>query len=185
MAGWGFADKVRKMMEEMGRGGRELTVADIALALDLISDADKGPLYRVLCDFRKTGEVERIGSGVYRYAGKGRSAPPEKRLVMWRLLRARRVVSIEDLQELAGASLLYAQEWLLMLTRRNIVRMMDNGKYMMISDPVVMPANEDKAEYLRRHRMALKALDEAAQAIDAARTALSDDEEGRNDTATK
>lgn len=176
--GWGFADKVRKMMIEMGKGNPEVAVLDIALRLDLISKKERRPVYGAISDFQQAGEVERVRPGVYRYIGKSQ-AVPEKRAVMWRLLRARKVVTVADFQELAGVSEVYAHEWLSMLIRRGIVKMMGADKYRLLNDPIVMPENADKAEQLRRMRerkkKAIAALNAANIAMAEAMAILADD----------
>ena len=51
--------------------------------------------------------------------------------IMWRLLRARKVVTYDELQELAGASRPYAQEWMADLVREGIVKKLSKGRYML------------------------------------------------------
>ena len=175
--GWGFADKVRKIMVELGKGGREIAVADVALRLDLISKLEKRPVYGAMSDFMDAGEVERVRPGVYRYIGKKKDVP-EKRVVMWRLLRARRMVTISDLEELAGVCGEYARQWLTMLIRRGIVVRIGEDKYRLKNDPVVMPEDEDKAEQLRklraRNKQTLSAILAAQNALLAAGTAMTE-----------
>lgn len=156
-----FAGNVRAVALEIGAGGGEFTIADLAAdrRIDLVSDAEKRPLYRAIKDFMKAGEVERLRPGVYRLAGKRPGAPDLQR-VMWNVLRSRRqtgnAVTAEDLMELSGASRSYALEWLQGLARRGVVRRVSKpgqpGVWQMVSDPVEMPRNEEKAERLREFR---------------------------------
>jgi len=172
-----FAGKVRKIMQDLK--GREISTQDIAVMLDMVSDADKRVLYRILIDFRHSDEIERVKKGVYIY--KGKKCKPQLQEVMWRVLRDRRKVTVDDLVEMAGAEESYVKEWLQMLVRREIVRKYKNGNYLMIKDPVDMPRNEEKAQKLRRIRAkkkkALDALDKAVTAALEARMAVVEIEE--------
>jgi len=149
-----FADKVRKLCRELGAAGREFGTDELAERLDMVFAQHKKPLYKALHDFEKCGEIQRVRRGVYRY--KGKNKPPETQERMWRILRARRKVTVTDLQELAGADANYAREWLRMLGRNGVVKKAatTDGAFVfrMVSDPVVMPRNEKKAERLRRIR---------------------------------
>lgn len=169
-----FTDKVRKLVKTLGQT-REVKVSEVAIKLDLVGGQEKRLLYRALCDLQKAGEIERTRTGFYRWKGKA-PAKPEFQEVMWRILRARKVVTIEDLQELAGAKESYIKEWLCMLVRRDVVRKVKGGRYQLINDTVEMPRNEKKAARLRRMRAnktdALKALDKAHLAITEARKAI-------------
>ena len=147
-----FADKVRNICQRLGRGGREFTISDVAVELDLVFKKDKRPLYLTLKDFRKTGEVERVGEGIYLYKGRN-SQPVEIQRRMWRILRVRKKVTVADLQELADASAEYAREWLRNLMRNGVVKrkqLPDNTCiYRLVKDPVEMPRNVKKADKLR------------------------------------
>ena len=153
-----FAGKVRKLIAACPR---EFRTQEIAEKLDLVFDKEKQPLYQALRDFAETGEIKKIRQGVFVY--KGRKNPAQFQEIMWRFLRARKKVTIDDLVEISGAERKYAREWLLMLVRREIVRKYKNGNYLIIKDTVDMPRNEEKAQRLRRIRAekkkALDALD--------------------------
>lgn len=172
-----FAGKVRKIMQDLK--GREISTQDIAVMLDMVSDADKRVLYRILIDFRHSGEIERVKKGIYIY--KGKKCKPQLQEIMWRFLRARKKVTIDDLVEISGAEESYAKEWLQLLVRREIVRKYKNGNYLMIKDPVDMPRNEKKAERLRRIRAekkkALDAIDKVVTIALEARMAVVEIEE--------
>jgi len=157
MARTGLAARARQAMKGVGEKGREFTIVDVADRLDLISDSDKRPLYRAFCDFARSGEIERVKTGVYRYRGPGGGRKkPETRQVMWRLLRSRRVVTVADLQELSGAKEAYVLEWLQLMERNEIVKKIGPRKYQLICDPVVMPDDGEKAARLRRIRQEKK-----------------------------
>lgn len=76
--------------------------------------------------------------------------------IMWRLLKSRKVVSYDDLQELAGVSRSYAQEWMATLVRRKVVKKLDSGKYRLSEheEPVVstpcLPGNMPEAFKFQR-----------------------------------
>jgi hypothetical protein len=74
---------------------------------------------------------------------------------MWRVLRAKRTVTVEDLLMMAGAAGSYAREWLGMLEARGVVRKAGQ-KYVLIKDHVEMPENDAKAERLRALRARMK-----------------------------
>lgn len=119
------------------------------------------------------------------FAGKVRKLiaahPGELQEIMWRFLRARKKVTIDDLIEISGAGERYIKEWLQMLVRREIVRKYKNGNYLMIKDPVEMPRNESKAKRLRRIRAekkkALDAIDKVVALALEARMAVVEIEE--------
>ncbi len=117
---------------------------------------------------------------------------PNKREIMWRLLRMRRRVSVEDLMEMAGVSKDYAKQWLRVLVQREVVRKDQKpglpGAWRLINDQTEMPEDEDKAARLRnlrlQHKQAvnlidttIKSLQTASQALNQAREAINRMEE--------
>lgn len=145
-----FAGEVRKIIA--GTLG-EISISEISDRLGIALPKTKKRLYTTIRDLLRAGEIERRREGVYAWKEKARK--PERREVMWRLLRARIIVTVEDLQEMAGVSREYAEEWLRMLVKKEIVR--KTGKiYRLLSAPVEMPENTEKAGQLRdlRKRMA-------------------------------
>ena len=211
-----FADKVRKTMEQLGAGGTIALDERQGLALDerqglalderqglvtaeAIFDAlgvalkkSKDRTRTALRDLKRSGEIESAGRGVYRWLGKKRPEP-EIKIAMWKLLRARRVVTISDLRELAGASEAYAAEWLRTLAKRGIVRKIRKANpatYQLTKDTVELPSpsgqglpdftdNAMKLRELRKRRKeeALQSLERAAAAIADAKAALTSMEE--------
>lgn len=158
-----FANKVRKIIK--AHTGFSIKIPEIADKLDIISKTGKQPLYNALIDLREAGEIIRIKPGEYKWASK--PVKPQLREVMWRIFRAKKRVSIEDLRELSGASELYIKEWLGLLCRRGIARKTKAGIYLMIKDPVIMPDDDEKADKLRKIRLRKK--EEALAALDKAR----------------
>jgi len=170
-----FADKVRKVMEQLGGGDTLVTTDAIYDALGVALPESKRRVRTAIKDLKKSGEIESVDRGVYRWLGKTAPAP-EIREAMWKLLRARRVVTVDDLRELAGASKRYAREWLLTLAKHGVVRK-TGARYQLIKDTIVMPDLADNAEKLREIRRrkkaeALRSLEQAAAAIASAKTAL-------------
>ena len=173
-----MAGKIRKALHSLGAGGKEITSSDLAIKLDMVFDKEKQALYRALRDFVKSGEITRIRRGVYIYNTGNK--PPQLQEIMWRYLRAKKTVTIDDLVEISGASRDYAAEWIFMLERRKIVekiRLSGARKYRLISDPVIMPKDDKKAEKLKKlrrqkKREAFVALGEAQNAISRARKAV-------------
>ena len=174
----GLAGRVREALRSLGAGDREVESPALAIKLDMISDKEKQTLYRALRDFVKSGEITRIRPGIYLYNANKKL--PQLQEIMWRYLRAKKTIMIDDLMEISGASREYASEWIFMLARREIVEKIRLGgarKYRLISDPVIMPKNEDNAKKLRKlrkqkKREALVALGEAQNAISKARKAV-------------
>jgi len=173
-----YADKVRAALVKICRNSNTdtVTAAVVAAMMGLETHKAKQPLYATISDMKRRGELVPVGTGkkgVYRYV------PVKKnylRTVMWRLLRSRRKITVEDLQELAGASASYAREWIKMLEKREIVKEMDGGGYRLIEDTVEEPVNIERIEKLRNWReqrkQALTALDKASAAINQAKKTL-------------
>jgi len=185
--GWGYANTVRQELKRLGADGREVTNRELAMTLDLVSDADKRRMYRVLADLRKQNEIRRVRPGVCVYLGK--AGDDELKQKLWRVFRRLRTVTVDDLVELTGASEGYAKEFLRMLVKRDVARRIDDpkrqakSKYQMVSDPVKMPEDQEKARRLRKMRRqkkreALAALQAAELAIKKAK-ALIDEPESR------
>ncbi len=51
---------------------------------------------------------------------------------MWKILTARGAVTYDDLQELTGASRVYAQEWMATLVKRGVVKKLSDGRYRIV-----------------------------------------------------
>lgn len=167
-----FANKIRQAAKSLAPQG-DIKTAELGHAAMVQTPKEHKRMLNAVCEMVKAGEMERVSRGVYRYVGKKK--PAEAREVMWRLLRMRRRVSVEDLVEMAGASENYAKEWLQMLARLNVVRKFDNGIYQLINDTVEMPTDDDKAARLRlirANKKAMNALNNASAAITIARDAI-------------
>ena len=172
-----FADNIRKIVRELGAGGADVPIDAIFERMGIALYKTKRPVYGVLSDLKRAGDIRRVKRGVYAWGGK--TAPLEIRQGMWKVLRCRRTVTVEDLMELAAVSESYAREWLTALMNRAVVRRTDSGHYRIINDPVTMPDLDDNAQKLReirrRKKAALKSLQDAQYAITEARTLLEND----------
>lgn len=162
----GFADLVRRELEARGQGSVEdLTSAMVRSApAEMIAGRNVRMMVQsVLRDLVRSEEAIRVSDGVYRFGR--RKTRVELRQKMWTILRARRVVSVEDMEELTGASRSYALEWMRMLERQSIVKRLDDGKIQLLHDPIVMPCPMENAEKLRAWRQS-KARGEMVKAME-------------------
>lgn len=166
---------VRKALQDLAQQG-DITHGDIALKLDLVENKEKQPLYRILLDFIKRGECEKVGRGIIRYI-KTDPHPAKKTSCMYRLIRANKsgTVTVGDLMATCGVTKATASEYLGMLTKHGITRRISMpgnqpSKYQMVQDPGPgFVRNDANAEKLRRIRAAKK---EALEKMDAAGKAL-------------
>ncbi len=166
-----FAGKVRKIILDNGPIQR----CEIAEYLDLTTGRERSKLSGALCDMVKSNRIRRVKTGVYAAPVKEKSTP-KKQEVMWRVLRARKVVTANDLVELAGVTKGYAQEWLRTLVKWEAVRRLENGKHRLIADTVQPPLLTDNAIKLREIRRKAKeahvALDMASQSLERVRKTM-------------
>lgn len=151
-------------LDRLPDDGATVTADEISIAIHAVTRAEHKRVLNHLSDIVKSGRLLRVKNGVYRRPAGPRH--PEIREVMWRVLRMRRAVSVEDLQEMAGATAAYAVEWLRMLESRDMVRC-DGTTWRLLVDLVEMPADDAKAKRLRSLRAKKKA--EAMKDLEAAR----------------
>lgn len=166
-----FANLVREELQLRGRVSvAELTTLMVSKAApEQIAGRKVRPMVQaVMRDLLRSQEAARVTDGVYRWAG--RKEPVQLRQKMWSILRARRVVSIEDLMELAGSSRKYAQQWSRMLEGHELVRRLEDGRIQLVNDPVVMPDDATKAQKLKaiRIRKALEAMRQSMKELEEA-----------------
>ncbi len=168
-----FADKVRQALINLGGGVKPVSNDTLAEYLDLVGDRDKRPMYMALRDLCRSGEAQRVAPGRHLY--KGKTGGPDIRSAMWSVLRMRKTVNLDDLQELAGASRHYASQFMILLVRRGVVERIRRGSnwiYRLVQDPGPQtPEDNEKAAALRRLREAKKA---AIEQMDVAGRALID-----------
>lgn len=148
-----FAEKIRTAAKKLGQS---FTFPDLSNAANLRSSAEEKKMKSTMKDFINRGEMARIAPGEYRYVGRQKDkAEIEKRRVMWSLLKMRRIVSVEDLQELAGVSKDYALEWLLSLVKNEAARKITPAnptlpcRWQLIKDVDVMPEDEARKKKYR------------------------------------
>ena len=165
-----FANIVRELLQAKGRASvSELVTAIVAASPEHVHGRKVRPMVQaVMRDLLRSGEAARISEGEYRWAA--RKEPVQLRQKMWSILRARRVVSIEDLMELTGASRNYARAWTTMLEGHEVVRRLEDGRVQLVTDPVVMPSDVTKAEKLKaiRIRKALATVRDLAEQVQVA-----------------
>ena len=145
--------KIRAAAQEMGKDGSEFSAVELADRIGIQTFRDKQRMHWMVKDLKKRGIFVSIGVGVYRLAEQPKvKSDPEKRQVMWRFLRMRKTVSVGDLQEASGASRNYAMQWLRLLVRRGVVKVVGKGRWILIQDVVETPDDTEKAEKLRELR---------------------------------
>ena len=176
-----FAGRVRDACQYLGAYGNDIALQQLYDKVGVQTYEQRRQVRSVVADLCKSGELVRWGEGIYRVLQKP-PGKPQIQEVMWRVLRARRTVTLADMEELAGAAPTYATEWFKMLARRKIVRHLKNRSWQMVKDPgPTMPLNDEKAERLRNLRAkkkeALECMDRAFVAIAEARMAMSEMEE--------
>jgi len=66
------------------------------------------------------------------------------KIIMWPLLKIRKTMTYDDLQELAEVSRYYAQEWMATLIKRGVVKKIGNGKYRLIDPPRPEPGPKNR-----------------------------------------
>lgn len=173
-----------QVLAAVNKIGGEVTTTAIFHHLGLQTRAAEKKALNTLSDLFKAGRVVRVRPAVYAIpVGNCLTVPIQER--MWRVLRMRRSVTVADLQELAGASMDYAEDWLRMLHKREVVRRDDQpgnrpSLWTLVNDTVTMPDLDDNAAKLRdlRAKKVLQALDQAATAINEARQVIMTINEG-------
>jgi len=191
MAHQSFAKKVCDAVRQAADANGEVSASDLSCLLYLQTRKDHKRMLNTLSELSRRGKIARIRQGVY--GPVIATGNPDKREVMWRVLRMRRVVTIADLEELAGVSPAYAKEWLELLVRRDVaIRVVPANQNhphswrLINNDPAAMPIDEDKAARLRDLRKRKKKniknieglLDAAGAALDDVRKIVKTMEDG-------
>lgn len=145
-----FSAKVREAARKLGSEGRSFTAGEVFDSIGIQTYAAKKTAYNTLNDQVKAGHLERTKPGEYKFVIRKRE--PEKRVVMWRFFRRRRMVTIEDLQLVSGSAEDYVKEWLQMLQHLSVVRKLGDGRYQLLKDQLEPPRDEEKAARLRELR---------------------------------
>ncbi|MHB8808936.1 MAG: hypothetical protein ACYC9M_02835 [Desulfobulbaceae bacterium] len=158
MAHESFAQKVLVTLIRLSAKLGEAEVGELSNALMVQTRERHKRMLNALSDLKKAGKVVRLRQGVYAPAPDKSLPSSELRAVMWRLLRMRRRVTVDDLVEMAGASATYALDWLQMLHARGVVSKLTQGAasnprvWQLINDTVEMPVDTDNAARLRELR---------------------------------
>lgn len=116
-------------------------------------------ILNTLSELYRMGKLQRPRQGVY--APAILSKKPDIREAMWRVLRMRKRVTVEDMMTMADASQIYAREWLRMLADRGVIRKIQEpgttAIWVLVRDSVETPLDEEKAARLRDIRARKKA----------------------------
>lgn len=180
MAHQSFAKTVLETTLQLAslHNGKATTEA-ISIELGLKTRQEHRKLTSTLRDLQRSGRLQRIATGMY--GPPLQKKLPNKREIMWRILKMRRRVSVEDLMEMAGVSRAYAKEWLRVLVKREVVRKHQQpgqaGIWQLINDSADMPEDVNKAARLRNLRLqqkkAVALIDTTLQRLQSASEALS------------
>ena len=177
-----FADEVREAVQ--GYRGEAFKVHSLADKMDL-NQTKKKRLYSILnLMVTRDNEAKKIKPGVYCYIGREK-LPMEQ--VAWKILRARKRVTVPDLVELVGMKESYARSWFKMLEERGLVKKVGGGGHyngaeynvwQLTHDPIKMPANTrmiEKHRQLKANRLsAMAKIEVAEKALSEARELLTD-----------
>lgn len=147
-------DVLDKTLGLAAANGGEINANKVSVALAIMTRKEHKRLLNTLSALAGEGKLHRVRQGVY--GAPSTSAPPEKREIMWRLLRINKRTTLDDLVELAGVGKDYARAWLAMLVKHEVVKRLDHPGaktvWMLVSDRVEMPVSDDRAAYLREMR---------------------------------
>lgn len=181
MAHESFSRTVLETAWQLAAGNNgEVTTEAIALQLGLKTRVEYKRMLNTLSDLHLAGRLQRFRQGVYGPVKAFKQ--PDKRQVMWQILRMRKRVTVEDMMVMAEVSKDYAREWLATLVKREVVRKQQQpglpATWQLINDTVDMPVDDAKAAKLRelrqrKKREAINAIDQTIQSLQSASEALS------------
>lgn len=171
-----------KALELAAAHGGEVSAGDVSSALFAQTRQQHKRVLNILSNLALAHRLQRVRQGVYApLSPAGRQ--PDKREVMWNVLRMRRRVTVEDLVEMAEVNKDYARQWLRMLASREVIHKVQSpgmaGVWVMMHDTREMPEDTAKAERLqkirKRHKERLRSrLDDIGNAIGEIRALLDD-----------
>lgn len=150
-----FTEKVRQAARRLRERGEEPFGAnDLGHEAGIKTRAEHKKMVNAVHEMRKTGEIESVIRGRYCYRGRKKQFRKDK---MWRVIRAKRTFTLDDLAELSGASRLYCKEFVALLIRREVVKKISKpgvpAVYRLVEDPgPALAPDRDKAEKLREIR---------------------------------
>jgi len=135
----------------------EVSTDDISKELNIQTRRDHKRLIWVLSNLKQAGRLSWIRQGVY---GARLQAKPDKREWMWRVLRMRRRIQLDDLVEMTGVNRDYAKQWLRLLVKHGIAFKQQEpgmkGTWHLMNDLAECPVDTDKAVRLRKLRQEKK-----------------------------
>ncbi|MCP4111697.1 MAG: hypothetical protein GY749_40270 [Desulfobacteraceae bacterium] len=142
-----FQEKVEKTAKNLATDG-VVSASEIADALDLVTKKDKEPMWVAIKLLRNKGVLKQVERGRYEIRDR-KWKKITKKEKMWKLVRSRKVVTAEDLQELAGTSYQYAYDWLKAMVRLGAVKR-EKNRYTLVVNTVKQPVDEKQRESSRR-----------------------------------
>lgn len=158
MAHQSFSKRVLDALTDAAlKGDGEVETGDLSSLLFLQTRESHKKMLNTLSDLARNGRILRVRQGVY--TPNANTKKPDKREVMWRVLRMRGGVTVADLQEMAGVSSCYAKEWLRILVERGVaIKVVPQDKNnphswrLIKTDIAEMPVDTKKAARLRKIR---------------------------------
>ena len=126
-----------------------------------------------MSELTQAGRLRRVDKGTYEPPEGPRT--PDKQECMWRILRMRRTLTADDLQEMAGVSRDYALEWLRLCVKQGLAektqRPNEQAHWRLVAAvEAEQPVNSEKAEKLRALRRRRKEM--ITQGIESMRQGL-------------
>ena len=150
-----FTEKVRQAAQRLKKRGEEpFGTGDVGHEMFIQTREDHKKMLNAVYELRKQDEIISVARGRYEYVPKSTRQLKDK---LWRVVRAKRKFTLDDLVELTGAKRIYCKEFVALLIRRGIVRKITSpgvlAVYRMIEDPgPELEPDRDKADKLREIR---------------------------------
>ena len=164
---------LRTTLELAMAHGRPVRVDEVSIALQLGDRISHKRLCNTMSELTQAGRLRRVDKGTYEPPEGPRT--PDKQECMWRILRMRRTLTADDLQEMAGVSRDYALEWLRLCVKQGLAektqRPNEPAHWRLVAAvEAEAPVNSEKAEKLRALRRRRKEL--LTQGIESMRQGL-------------
>ena len=164
---------LRTTLELAKAHGRPVRVDEVSIALQLGDRLSHKRLCNTMSELTQAGRLRRVDKGTYEPPEGPRT--PDKQECMWRILRMRRTLTADDLQEMAGVSRDYALEWLRLCVKQGLAektqRPNEPAHWRLVAAvEAEQPVNSEKAERLRALRRRRKEL--LTQGIESMRQGL-------------
>ena len=164
---------LRTTLELAKAHGRPVRVDEVSIALQLGDRISHKRLCNTMSELTQAGRLRRVDKGTYEPPEGPRT--PDKQECMWRILRMRRTLTADDLQEMAGVSRDYALEWLRLCVKQGLAEKTQRPNEpahwrLVAAAEAEQPVNSEKAEKLRALRRRRKEL--LTQGIESMRQGL-------------